>query len=139
MNKDRSETSLGVNPHTRWQASILPSLSLFSSFSTLLCCALPALLVTLGAGATLAGLVAHAPWWVALSQYKHWTFAISGGLLVMCGVFLWHGRRQPCPVNPEQAQACQRLRRVNHWVYGLSLAVWVVGFFFAFLASDLLL
>ena len=39
----------------------LPLISLFSSFGTLICCALPALLVSLGAGAVLAGLITNFP------------------------------------------------------------------------------
>ena len=58
--------------------TLLPSLSLVTSAGTLVCCALPALLVTLGAGATLAGIVGTAPWLIALSKYKILTFGISG-------------------------------------------------------------
>jgi len=68
-----------------YKGTILPFVSLFTSFGTLVCCALPALLVTLGLGATLAGLVATAPWLVALSKYKIWTFSIAGLLLLLSG------------------------------------------------------
>ena len=34
-----------------WRDSIGPTLALFGSASTLLCCALPALLISIGAGA----------------------------------------------------------------------------------------
>ena len=54
--------------------TILPTLSLFASLSTLLCCALPALLVTLGAGAVLASIIHISPWLVFLSKYKVYTF-----------------------------------------------------------------
>ena len=40
---------------------LLPLTSLFTSFSTLICCALPALLVSIGAGATLAGIISNFP------------------------------------------------------------------------------
>ena len=48
----------------------LPLISLFSSFATLTCCALPALLVSLGAGAVLAGLITNFPQLIFLSKYK---------------------------------------------------------------------
>ena len=114
--------------------TLLPGLSLFTSVATLLCCALPALFVTLGAGAALAGLVAAAPWLVALSQYKVWLFGLSGAMIVLAGVMQWHSRYAPCPTDPEQARACQRLRTISQWLYGLSVAVWCIGFFFAFVA-----
>lgn len=122
-----------------WRDTLAPALSLFASASTLLCCALPALLVTLGLGAALAGLVAAAPWLVALSRWKAWLFAGSG--LLLAAAFLMHRRaaRLPCPADPAKAAACTRLRRISAGVLGLSVALWAVGFFFAFLAADLLL
>jgi len=114
--------------------TVLPTLSLFTSVGTLLCCALPALFVTLGAGAALAGLVSSAPWLVALSKYKVWTFSISGLMILFAGFMRWKSRNAPCPIDPVQARACMRLRRISAWVYWLSVAVWCVGFFFAFLA-----
>lgn len=45
-------------------------LSLFASFGTLICCALPSLLVLLGLGATVAAFLSAAPWLVTLSRHK---------------------------------------------------------------------
>ena len=114
--------------------TLAPTLSLFTSVGTLLCCALPALLVTLGAGAALAGLVSAAPWLVALSKYKIWTFGISGVMILIAGVLRWQSRHAPCPIDPVKAAACMRLRRISLWVYMASILVWCTGFFFAFLA-----
>jgi hypothetical protein len=119
--------------------TLAPTLSLFASTSTLLCCALPALLVTLGLGASLAGLVSAAPWLVELSRYKAWLFAGSGLMLAAAGWLSWRARRMPCPADPAAARACMRLRAVSVWMTALSALVWAVGFFFAFLAADLLL
>jgi len=116
-----------------------PTLSLFASTSTLLCCALPALLVTVGLGASLAGLVTAAPWLVALTAYKAWLFAGSGLMLVAAGLMHRRAARLPCPADKAKAAACMRLRAFSGWMLGISAAVWAVGFFFAFLAADLLL
>lgn len=124
-----------VNAPSAW----LPALSLFTSLGTLLCCALPALLVTLGAGAALAGLVSSAPWLVAVSKYKLWIFTVAGVLIVAAGVMRWRARGAPCPADPAQARACSRLRRVSGVLYWLSAGIYAVGFFFAFLAADWLL
>ena len=114
--------------------SLVPGLSLFTSMGTLVCCALPALLVTLGAGATLASIVSAAPWLVALSKYKVWMFGGSGLLILFAGVLQWNMRHAPCPVDPKLARACQRMRNTSHLIYGASVIVWLVGFFFAFVA-----
>ena len=118
--------------------TFMPVLGLFSSVGTLVCCALPALLVTLGAGAALAGLVSTAPWLVTLSTYKVWTFGISGGVILLAGLMRWRMRNAPCPIDPDQARACMRLRRISGWVYWSSVAIWCIGFFFAFMAVAIL-
>lgn len=113
-------------------------LSMFASLGTLLCCALPALLVTLGAGAVLAGLVSTMPWLVTLSKYKLWVFLGAGLLLLLAGGMLWWARRLPCPVDPVQARLCTLWRRISQWLYGLSLGIYLTGGFFAFIAPILI-
>lgn len=117
-----------------WKDAWLPTLSLFTSAGTLVCCALPALLVSIGAGAALAGLVSSAPWLVTLSQYKAYTFGIAGVMLAMAGMARWHARNAPCPADPAKAKACMRMRKVSAWIYWVSVIIYAIGFFFAFLA-----
>lgn len=57
--------------------------ALFASTGTLVCCALPILLVSLGAGATVAALTSALPILVTLSHYKLWVFGVSGLLLAV--------------------------------------------------------
>lgn len=115
----------------------MPTLSLFTSLGTLVCCALPALFVTLGAGAALAGLVSAAPWLVALSAHKAWVFGVSGAMILLSGIMRWRARYAPCSIDPAQAKACMRLRRISQWMFWGAVAVWCVGFFFAFIAVHL--
>ena len=122
------------NEHSLWQQTVLPSLSLFTSLGTLLCCALPALLVTLGMGATLAGLIGTAPWITAISDYKAIVFAIAGLLIVFAGILQWRARHAPCPADPVKAKACNRLRKFSWVILGTAAFLYLVGFFFAFIA-----
>ncbi len=117
-----------------WQQTVLPSLSLFTSVGTLLCCALPALLVTLSMGSVLAGLVGAAPWITAISDYKGVVFAVSGVLIVLAAFMQWRARHAPCPVNPSKAKMCSRLRKVNWIILGVAGFLYIAGFFFAFIA-----
>ncbi len=128
-----------MNRSMGWRDTAAPTLSLFASTSTLLCCALPALLVTLGLGASLAGFVSAAPWLVALSKYKVWLFAGSGLMLAAAALLHRRARFLPCPIDPQQAKACARLRRISGVMLAISALVWATGFFFAFLAADILL
>jgi hypothetical protein len=108
---------------------VLPTLTLFGSFSTLLCCALPALLVSLGAGAIMVGLVSAAPQLVWLSAHKKFLFAAAGILLALSGGSTWLARNAPCPADPAQAAACRKLRRVSSAIFAVSAAMYAVGFF----------
>ncbi len=112
----------------------VPTLSLFTSVGTLVCCALPALLVTIGAGAALAGLVSNVPWLVALSKHKAIVFGAAGLMLVAAGVMRWFSRNAPCPIDKDQARACTRLRKISGVLYWSSVAIYCIGFFFAFIA-----
>lgn len=113
---------------------VLPTLSLFASVSTLLCCALPALLVTIGAGAALASIVSVSPWLVTLSKYKVYTFAFSALMLIGAGFARYKSKDNFCPSDPRQARACARLRKISSIIYFGSVAIFLVGFFFAFIA-----
>jgi hypothetical protein len=119
------------------KSMLLPVINLFTSFSTIICCALPALLVTIGAGAALAGLVSTVPQLVILSKYKVTVFTIAGLLILITGVIQWKNRNAPCPTDPELAEACMKIRKVNKVVYFLSVALYTIGFFFAFIAIHL--
>jgi hypothetical protein len=114
---------------------VLQVLTIFSSFSTLLCCALPALLVSLGAGAVLASLVTAVPQLVWVSEHKIPLFALAGLMLMLSGISSYRNRNAPCPTDPVQAKSCLRLRRLSTRIFYLSSIVYVIGFFFAFLIS----
>lgn len=120
-----------------WRQTLLPTLCLFTSFSTLICCALPALLVTLGMGAVTAGLVSAAPWITVLSDNKKILFAMAGIMLSASAFMQWRGRFAPCPVDPAKAKACKRLRKISVGILIFSILLYAVGFFFAFLAADI--
>jgi hypothetical protein len=106
--------------------------TLLASTATLLCCVLPAVLVSLGAGAVLVGLVSSFPQLVWLSEHKAGVFAIAGILLAASGVLIWRARGLPCPVEPDAARVCTRLRRISAVLYGVSLVSFAAGSLFAF-------
>ena len=114
---------------------VLEVLTILSSFTTLLCCALPALLVSLGAGAVLASLVTAIPQLVWISEHKIPLFAFAGVMLVLSGISSYRNRNAPCPTDPVQAKSCLRLRRLSARVFCLSSVLYVIGFFFAFVLS----
>ena len=111
--------------------------SIFTSASTLVCCALPALLVALGAGATLASLVQVFPQMVWLSEHKIEVFAAAAVMLALAGALQWRARYAPCPLDPALRDACLRARGAARSVYFASVAIFLIGAFFAFVAPSL--
>ena len=116
------------------QSKAASLLSLFASGSTLVCCALPALLVGLGAGAALSSLVSAVPQLVWLSEHKAEVFFAASVMLAFAGFMQWRARTLPCPVDPALAAACTRARKMSLWIYLVSLAIYLIGGFFAFVA-----
>ncbi len=108
--------------------------SLFASSSTLVCCALPALLVALGAGAALSGLVSAFPQLVWLSEHKAPLFSFAGAMLLASGALQWHHRNAPCPLDAALRAACLRTRSTSLWVYLASVGIYAAGSWFAFVA-----
>jgi hypothetical protein len=88
-------------------------------------------------GATLAGFVSNAGWLVALSEHKPLVFGIAGSVLLATGIWRYFQRNAPCPIDPLAAKACMRLRRISAVSYWISVAIYLVGIFFAFIAVRL--
>lgn len=115
------------------RASLWTSLlSLFASSSTLVCCALPALLVALGAGVALSSLVSVFPQVVWLSEHKEALFVFAGLAMAASGALQWRNRTAPCPTDPALRRACLQTRRLSLRLYGFSVLVYLIGGWFAF-------
>jgi mercuric ion transport protein len=122
------------------RSAVLSYFSLFTSLSTLLCCALPSLLVLFGLGASFVSLLSFFPWLVTLSQHKHWTFAISGALIVLSFVNTYyiapHFKAQQCgPENPSACADASKFSKILLWV---SAGIYLAGFFVAYALGPIL-
>jgi hypothetical protein len=111
-------------------------LALFASTGTLICCALPIAFVMLGLGATVAAISASVPVLVTLSLHKGWVFAASAILLASSGWLLFRSGRE-CPSDPQLAAVCDRTLLWNRRIFRISVAIWGIGFFGAYLALPL--
>ncbi len=110
--------------------------TLLASIGTLVCCALPIILVTFGMGATVAALTSSAPFLIILSQQKVWVFAGSAMMLALSGWMMYRPGRS-CPVDPELGALCDRTQAWNRRIYWTSMVLWGIGFFAAFFALPL--
>ncbi len=108
-------------------------LILFTSAATLLCCALPIVLVSLGMGAVVASVYGeYLPFLGLLGLHKNWTFGISAAVLALAG-WLLHRPNRACPTHTKLAKACASAHQWNIRLYWLSVAVWCFGFVTAYL------
>ncbi len=108
----------------------------FASSATLICCALPIMLVALGLGAVSAALFANLPFLVILAQHKIWLFAGSGLLLAASAWAIWRPGRA-CPADPELAELCARADRWNRRWFKVAAVLWTIGFAAAYLSLPL--
>jgi hypothetical protein len=111
--------------------------SLLASSATLLCCVLPAVLVSVGAGAAMVSLVSAVPQLVWLSERKGFVFSFAALLLLASGIMIWRARSMPCPADPAAARACTRVRRIGAGLYLFALLAFGVGAMFAYVLPKL--
>jgi hypothetical protein len=111
--------------------------TLLTSGSTLICCALPATLVAIGSAATLTSMLTYFPQLIWISEHKPLVFGLAGFMLTIAGYLQWQARHAPCPVDPELAKVCESTRKQSKWIYSLSVALFAIGAFFAFIAPML--
>ncbi len=107
--------------------------SLFTSMSTLICCALPALLVSIGLGATMVGLVSTFPSIIWLSENKLLVFGGSFIMLAISSYLQYRARFLPCPIDSDEARACTTARLWSKRITIFSIVVWAIGASFALL------
>ena len=101
--------------------------------STLICCALPALLVSIGLGATMVGLVTTFPQLIWLSENKLLVFSSSFIMFSISVLMQYRARFLPCPIDPDEARACTSARLWSKRVTVFSIVVWTIGAAFALL------
>lgn len=122
---------------TKAKLGLVNYLTLFGSMGTLICCALPALLVSLGLGAVLAGLASNVPGLIWISENKRLVFLFAGLMLSLNGALLYKNRNAPCPIDPKLRDACISGRRTSKSVYLVSVIIYLTGFVFAFVLPSI--
>jgi mercuric ion transport protein len=121
--------------------ALLNCMSLFTSLGTLLCCALPSLLVLLGLGATVASALSAFPFLVTLSRHKLWIFLASGLLIAVSFISLYYiaprlqARALGCDIGDPRCQTASRFSRVALWI---AAGVYACGAFVAYALGPIL-
>ncbi|MBI4410794.1 MAG: hypothetical protein HY561_13880 [Gemmatimonadetes bacterium] len=103
---------------------------------TLVCCALPIALVSLGAGSAVATLVSTFPWLAALSRQKEWVFAFAALMLISGYWILYRSRAAAC----QPGGVCHPSHPAGRWLrraYWGSVVAYALGFLAAYLSLPL--
>ena len=112
--------------------------SLFASSSTLVCCALPAIFVALGAGASFASLITIFPFLITLSQYKLYITFFAIVMLLIAGYANYINANLPCPADPELGRLCMETRKKSRLIYYLSTSIFLFATAFTYLIPNFL-
>jgi mercuric ion transport protein len=125
---------------TSKRSAVLNYFSLFTSLSTLLCCALPSLLVLVGLGTSVASMLSFMPWLVTLSRHKQWTFAVSGILTALSFVNMYYiaPRIRAKQCGADDPSACEEASRVTIILLWVSAGIYAVGVFVAYALGPIL-
>ena len=116
-------------PYLRW-------LTLFVTSGTLVCCALPIILVSIGFGTVVASLNYNIPGLMLLAENKFWTLSLAALLLALLAWVIWRPN-QACPADPALAAACEATKNWNQRIFWVSVVIWGIGFFFGILLLPL--
>lgn len=116
---------------------IVSFLSLFFSFGTLLCCALPALLVMFGFGATLASLFSAFPQITVFSEYKAIIFTLAASSVALGFTIEYFNKSSACDaqvLGPASEQSvCEKTKKTSRKLLVVSTVFLIIGFVFAYL------
>ena len=116
----------------RLKEYLLSFSGLFTSLSTIMCCALPIILVTFGMGSVFASITTIFPFinWVA--EKSIYFFFISLISLLTAGYFIFI-KPQSCPADKNMAKICYKSKKLNKIIWYLSVIILGVSFFFKYI------
>ncbi len=113
------------------ESRFLSWLGLFSSFGTLICCAIPSTLVLLGFGATVASFLGNFPQLIWLSENKGFIFGFSFLMLGISYLGQKYSETQACPI--DKKEDCERTKSWSKPIFWISLSINLIGSFYAFI------
>ena len=111
-------------------------LSLFTSSATLICCALPALFVLFGAGASFAALISHFPQLIWISKQKNILFILAGLALAVSKTIEIKNNKNSC--TETNKLVCQSTREWSSITWSISAIIYVTAICFTYILPSLI-
>ena len=100
----------------------------FTSFSTLLCCTIPAVLSLIASSAVIGVYVTAFPWLIPFSKYKTPLFIVTGILLTINFIVL--KKKPACDV--ENKEICEETGKWSYRIYIISVLLYSLGVLFSY-------
>ncbi len=128
--------------HTIHKEKITRILLLFASSSTLICCALPILLTSIGLGSVLISMVESLPFLPHITQNKDYLFM---AIFLLLGINYWWVFKKDSKViacdiaglDKQASTPCEEGKSFSKVILWISIIIYMVGFFFAYLLLPL--
>lgn len=118
------------------ESKLVSYLGLFTSFGTLICCAIPSTLVLLGLGASVAGFVGEYPQFIWVSENKGAVFGVSFFMLGISWLSQKNAERLSCPI--DKKEDCTRTKSWSKKIFLLTAVINLIGATYAFVLPRLL-
>lgn len=118
------------------ESKLVSYAGLFTSFGTLICCAIPSTLVLLGFGAAVAGFVGEFPQLIWLSENKEIVFGVS---FIMLGISYFsqkYAENLSCPI--DKKEDCTKTRSWAKKMLLITFIINIIGATYAFVLPRLL-
>jgi len=112
--------------------SVTLFLALFTSFSTILCCALPIILVFLGFGSAFAALSSNFMFINIIAEKGSYLFIASLIFLAISAYFIFF-KNQSCPSDKKLANICLKSKIINKYIWFFAIFIWIISFFFKYI------
>ena len=103
---------------------IIDMLSLFTSGSTLLCCAIPSLLASIASASVIIA-CGGSPFLVFFAMHKTLVFSAAGGMLGLNYILMKWKDRGVCPI--DKKEACESAGKWSKRLFWFSVVVFAVG------------
>lgn len=104
---------------------------LIANGGVMLCCVLPALLVTFGFGGVLVTFLGEYPLFIEISRHKGWIFFGAFLILLLSGFSLYANREQVCQVN-SLSKECVEVKTASKILYIISLIIFITSLYLSY-------
>ena len=104
---------------------------LIANGGVMLCCVLPAILVSLGLGSTLVTFLDNYPIFIEITKHKAYIFIGVFILLVINGVLIYRSQNQVCEID-EISKECDEVKSASKGIYIFSVIVYFISLYLSY-------